>query len=291
MNINSDNLNINQEEDWDIVIESKTSLFDLKLNEVWRYRDLLWLLIRRDFVAFYKQTVFGPIWFFIQPIFTTITFVFVFGKLAGISTDGLPQPLFYLAGITGWSYFSECFLKTSTVLRDNANIFGKVYFPRIIMPLSIVLSNLVKFSVQFLLLVLMILYYYFQGYHFQFTFYIFALPLLILTMATQGLAFGMIISALTTKYRDLALLLAFGIQLLMYATPIAYPLSSLSGTTKVVVQLNPVTYTIEGFRKSLLGIGDFDLIKLLYIIVISILFLLIGLVVFNKVQKDFVDTI
>ena len=291
MNINSDKLNIDQTEDWDIVIESKTSLFDLKLKEVWRYRDLLWLLIRRDFVAFYKQTVFGPIWFFIQPIFTTITFVFVFGKLAGISTDGLPQPLFYLAGITGWSYFSECFLKTSTVLRDNANIFGKVYFPRIIMPLSIVFSNLIKFSVQFLLLVLMILYYYFKGYNFNFSLYIFALPILILTMATQGLAFGLIISALTTKYRDLVLLLTFGIQLLMYATPIAYPLSSLSGKTKELVQLNPVTYIIEGFRKSILGIGDFDLLKLLYIVISSIVFLLIGLVVFNKVEKDFVDTI
>ena len=172
-----------------------------------------------------------------------------------------------------------------------ANIFGKVYFPRIIMPLSIVFSNLVKFSVQFLLLVLMILYYYFKGYNFNFSLYIFALPILILTMATQGLAFGLIISALTTKYRDLVLLLTFGIQLLMYATPIAYPLSSLSGKTKELVQLNPVTYIIEGFRKSILGIGDFDLLKLLYIVISSIVFLLIGLVVFNKVEKDFVDTI
>lgn len=280
-----------QSDKWDIVIDSKTSLFDLKLKEVWRYRDLLWLLIRRDFVAFYKQTIFGPIWFFIQPIFTTITFVFVFGNLAGISTDGLPQPLFYMAGITAWTYFSECFLKTSTVLRDNANIFGKVYFPRIIMPLSIVFSNLVKFSVQFLLLIIMILYYFFKGYQFQFSIYIFALPILILTMAAQGLAFGMIISALTTKYRDLALLLAFGIQLLMYATPIAYPLSSLTKTTKLIVQLNPVTYIIEGFRKSILGVGDFDIIKLLYLVGISVVFLIFGLIVFNKVEKDFVDTI
>jgi lipopolysaccharide transport system permease protein len=280
-----------QSDKWDIVIDSKTSLFDLKLKEVWRYRDLLWLLIRRDFVAFYKQTIFGPLWFFIQPIFTTITFVFIFGKLAGISTDGLPQPLFYLAGITGWSYFSECFLKTSTVLRDNANIFGKVYFPRIIMPLSIVFSNLVKFSVQLILLIVMILYYYFAGYKYQISIYILALPILILAMAAQGLAFGMIISALTTKYRDLALLLAFGIQLLMYATPIAYPLSSLKGNTRFVVQLNPVTYIIEGFRKSILGVGDFDIIKLLYLVVISTIFLVIGLIVFNKVEKDFVDTI
>lgn len=281
----------NQVEDWDIVIESKTSLFDLKLKEVWRYRDLLWLLIRRDFVAFYKQTVFGPIWFFIQPIFTTITFVFVFGRLAGISTDGLPQPLFYLAGITGWSYFSDCFLKTSTVLRDNANIFGKVYFPRIIMPLSIVFSNLVKFSVQLLLLIITIAYYCFVGYKFQFSIYLLTLPILILSMALQGLAFGLIISALTTKYRDLALLLVFGIQLLMYATPIAYPLSSLTGKIKFIVQLNPVTYIIEGFRKSILGIGEFNFLKLLYIVLITIIFLFLGLVIFNKVEKDFVDTI
>lgn len=283
--------NISQLDSWDHVIESQTSLVDLKLKEVWRYRDLLWLLVRRDFVAFYKQTVFGPIWFFIQPIFTTITFVFIFGKLAGISTDGLPQPLFYLVGITGWSYFSECFLKTSTVLRDNSNIFGKVYFPRIIMPLSIVFSNLIKFLVQFLLLVFMIIYYWFIGFKFEISYYILVLPVLILTMAAQGLAFGMIISALTTKYRDLALLLAFGIQLLMFATPVAYPISSLTGTSKFVVQLNPVTYIIEGFRKSVLGIGDFDLFKLFYIVTISAVFLIIGVIVFNKVEKDFVDTI
>lgn len=291
MNINSDKLNIDQTENWDIVIESKTSLFNLKLKEVWRYRDLLWLLIRRDFVAFYKQTVFGPIWFFIQPIFTTITFVFVFGKLAGISTDGLPQPIFYLAGITGWSYFSECFLKTSTVLKDNANIFGKVYFPRIIMPLSIVISNLVKFSVQFLLLLLIIVYYLFTGYNFQFSLYILVLPVLILTMAIQGLSFGLIISSLTTKYRDLALLLSFGIQLLMYATPVAYPLSSLSGKIKFFVQLNPVTYIIEGFRKSILGVGEFNFFNLLYTLFISLFLLLFSLLIFNKVEKDFVDTI
>jgi lipopolysaccharide transport system permease protein len=291
MNINSNKLKIDQTEDWDIVIESKTSLFDLKLKEVWRYRDLLWLLIRRDFVAFYKQTVFGPIWFFIQPIFTTITFVFVFGKLAGISTDGLPQPLFYLAGITGWSYFSECFLKTSTVLKDNANIFGKVYFPRIIMPLSVVISNLVKFSVQFLLLLLIIVYYLFTGYNFQFSLYILALPVLILTMAIQGLSFGLIISSLTTKYRDLALLLSFGIQLLMYATPVAYPLSSLSGKIKFFVQLNPVTYIIEGFKKSILGVGEFNFFNLLYTLFISLFLLLLSLLIFNKVEKDFVDTI
>jgi lipopolysaccharide transport system permease protein len=281
----------NEDETWDIVIDSKTSLFDLNLKEVWRYRDLLWLLIRRDFVSFYKQTIFGPLWFFIQPIFTTITFVFVFGRLAGISTDGLPQPLFYLAGITGWSYFSDCFLKTSTVLRDNANIFGKVYFPRIIMPLSIVFSNLVKFSVQLLLLILTIAYYCFVGYKFQFSIYLLALPILILSMALQGLAFGLIISALTTKYRDLALLLVFGIQLLMYATPIAYPLSSLTGKIKFIVQLNPVTYIIEGFRKSILGIGEFNFLNLLYIVLITIIFLFLGLVIFNKVEKDFVDTI
>lgn len=280
-----------EEKEWDIIIEPNVGIFNIKFKEVWLYRDLLFLLVRRDFIAFYKQTIFGPLWFFIQPIFTTITFIFIFGNLAGISTDGLPQPLFYLAGITAWSYFSECLIKTSTVLKDNANIFGKVYFPRIIMPISIVISNLVKFSVQFFLLIVIFFYYKFSGFIFKIDYYLFLLPILIILMAAQGLGLGLIISSLTTKYRDLALLLSFGVQLFMYATPIAYPLSSISGKLKVFVQINPITYIIEGFRKSMFGVGDFDIFKLIYVFSISFLILFLGIVIFNKVEKNFVDTI
>jgi lipopolysaccharide transport system permease protein len=280
-----------EEKHWDTIIEPTVGVFNIKFKEVWNYRDLLFLLVRRDFVAFYKQTIFGPLWFFIQPIFTTITFVLIFGKLAGISTDGLPQPLFYLAGITAWSYFSECLIKTSTVLRDNANIFGKVYFPRIIMPISIVISNLVKFMVQFLLFIVIIIYYLVSGKGFNIDQYILLLPVLIILMAAQGLGLGLIISSLTTKYRDLALLLGFGVQLFMYATPVAYPLNSVSGNVKMLIQLNPITYIIEGFRRSILGVGDFDLFKLAYVFTISIFILFFGIVVFNKVEKNFVDTI
>jgi len=190
--------------EWDLVIEPQHSLLDLNLKDVWRYRDLLWLLVKRDFVSFYKQTILGPLWFFIQPLFTTLIFTFVFGNLAGLSTDGLPQPLFYMAGITAWNYFADCLTKTSTVFKDNANIFGKVYFPRLIMPLSIVVSNLVRFGVQMLLFFLMMAYYAYTGGSFTPNAYVLLSPMLILLMALLGLGLGLVITALTTKYRDLA---------------------------------------------------------------------------------------
>lgn len=278
-------------EDWDLIIEPQNSVFDLKLREVWRYRDLLILFVRRDIVSFYKQTILGPIWFFIQPIFTTLVYVFIFGNLAGLSTDGLPQPLFYLAGITSWNYFADCLNKTSTVFRDNSAIFGKVYFPRIIMPFSIVLSNLLRFGIQMLLFVTALIYYLISGLEISVDFHLLFFPVFVLAMAMQGLGLGMIVSALTTKYRDLAFLLTFGVQLLMYATAVIYPLSSLSGKLYYLVALNPMTFVIEGFRKSLLGVGVFDGFTLAYAIISSSLILLFGLLIFNKVEKDFVDTI
>lgn len=278
-------------DEWDLVIKPQNSLFDLKLRQVWRYRDLLMLFVRRDFVAFYKQTILGPIWFFIQPLFTMAMYVFVFGGLAGISTDGLPQPLFYLVGITAWSYFSECLTKTSTVFKDNSNIFGKVYFPRLIMPLSIVTSNLVKLAVQLLLLLLAMLYYYIKGNHFAPSIYLAFFPLLVLLMALQGLGLGMLISALTTKYRDLALLLTFGIQLLMYATTVIYPLSTLKGKVYWIVALNPMTPIIEGMRLGFLGKGTFALHDLMYAILSTLIIVGLGTIIFNKVEKNFVDTI
>lgn len=280
-----------KEKEWDLIIQPTQKVFSLNLQKIWNYRDLLVLLVRRDFVAFYKQTIFGPVWFFIQPLFTTVIYVFIFGRLASISTEGLPGPLFYLVGITAWTYFSECLTKTATVFRDNINIFGKVYFPRIIMPLSIVVSNLIRFFVQIILLLLMMLYYWFIGENFSVTVYLLLLPVLILLMAAQGLGLGMLISAMTTKYRDLALLLTFGIQLLLYGTTVVYPLSSLTGVPHTIVSLNPMTYVIEGMRKGLLGQGSFTMINFMYISIISLILLFLGAIVFNKVEKDFVDTV
>ncbi|SER31792.1 ABC transporter permease [Pedobacter rhizosphaerae] len=275
-------------------IEAKSSLVDLKLTEVWAYRDLLILLVRRDFVSFYKQTILGPLWFFIQPLFTTIIFTFIFGNLAGISTDGLPKPLFYMAGITAWNYFADCLTKTSTVFRDNAGIFGKVYFPRLIMPLSIVVSNLVRFGVQMLLFVLLIAYYYFTGANFNMSWAICLFPVVVILMALLGLGTGMIISAMTTKYRDLAFLVSFGVQLLMYATTVIYPLSeAMNKYPKYawIIKYNPMTPIIETFRFGFLGEGSFSWASLGYATGITLLFLILGIIIFNKVERNFVDTV
>ena len=282
------------DEHWDLEIKPSNSLFQLHLKDVWAYRDLLLLLVRRDFVSFYKQTILGPLWFFIQPIFTTIIFVFVFGNLAGISTDGLPQPLFYIAGITAWNYFSDCLNKTSTVFKDNANIFGKVYFPRLIMPLSIVASNLIRFGVQMLLFIGMLAYYGFTGTYFGMNWYVLLFPVLVLLMGLLGLGFGLIITAMTTKYRDLAFLVTFGVQLLMYATTVIYPLST--ALTKYpkyawIIKYNPMTPIIETFRYGFLGKGSFSWGSLGYCAGVTLIVTLLGIIIFNKVEKKFVDTV
>ncbi|MBC7759202.1 MAG: ABC transporter permease [Phormidesmis sp. FL-bin-119] len=282
---------LKNENEWDLVIKSQDSLWSLKLGDVWRYRDLLLLMVRRDFVSFYKQTILGPIWFFIQPIFTTLTFTIIFGRLAGISTDGLPQPLFYMVGITMWSYFSESLTKTSTVFRDNAGIFGKVYFPRLIIPLSIVVSNLIKFGVQLSLLAILMLYYSLTGNSFSPSVYLLLFPLLVILMAAQGLGLGMIITAMTNKYRDLSFLLGFGIQLLMYGTPVIYPLSSLPEPYRGYLSLNPMAQIIEIARLGLLGQGYFTWFNFGYTIVITLIILISGILVFNKVEKSFIDTV
>ena len=282
-----------QPEKWDLVIKGHTSLFDVKFKDLWHYRDLLTMFVKRDFVSFYKQTILGPLWFFIQPIFTTIVFSFVFGNLAGISTDGAPKYLFYLTGITSWAYFSDCLTKTSTVFRDNANIFGKVYFPRLIMPLSIVVSNLVRFGVQLLLLICMMVYFYFfpEG-TFHITPAILLFPVLVLLMALLGLGLGLIITAMTTKYRDLTFLVTFGVQLLMYATTVIYPLSyAREKGYDHIVQLNPMTGVIEAFRYAFLGTGEFTAASLGYSAVVTIIILFLGIIIFNKTEKNFVDTI
>lgn len=274
---------------WEIVPES--SLLDIKLKETLEYRDLLWMLVRRDFVSFYKQTILGPIWFFLQPIFTVVIFSLIFGGVAGISTDGLPKPLFYLAGVITWNYFSDCLIKTSAVFRDNAYIFGKVYFPRLIMALSIVFSNLIRFGVQLLLFFIMMLYYGVNGGQYHLTKYIVLFPLLVMLMAGLGLGLGMIISALTTKYRDLAFLVNFGVPLLMYSTTVAYPLSAAPLRFVNVVKFNPMTSIIETFRLGFLGAGTFSWGLLAYTLFITGIILLVGVIVFNKVQKNFIDTV
>ena len=290
--MNNDSLiNKSVTDEWDLVIVPQKSLFDLQLAKVWRYRDLLFLLVRRDFVSFYKQTILGPLWFFIQPLVTTITFTVIFGKLAGISTDGLPQPLFYMAGITTWNYFSDSLTKTSTVFRDNASIFGKVYFPRLIMPLSIVVSNLIKFGIQFLLLVIMMAYFKIQGAAFSPSVYILFFPFLILLMAAQGLGLGLIITAMTNKYRDLAFLVTFGVQLLMYATPVIYPISTVSEKYKWIVSLNPMSAILETSRLGLLGHGYFSWYSFTYTVIVTLLIVFIGSVIFNRVEKSFIDKV
>ena len=281
----------NAAEDWDLIIEGKSSLFDFKLKEVWRYRDLLVMFVKRDFVSFYKQTILGPLWFFIQPIFTTIVFTFVFGNLAGLSTDGLPKSLFYLAGITAWNYFADCLTKTSTVFKDNANIFGKVYFPRLIMPLSIVVSNLVRFGVQLLLFVFVMVYFGLQGANFNVTYAITLFPILVVFMALLGLGLGLIITAMTTKYRDLSFLVTFGVQLLMYGTTVIYPLSAAPEEYRFLIELNPMTGIIEAFRFAFLGQGHLTPTSFAYSGIFAIGVSLLGMIIFNRTERSFVDTI
>ena len=278
------------QEHWDLHIKSDDNLFDLHLKDLWSYRDLLWLLVRRDFVSFYKQTILGPLWFFIQPIFTTLIYVVIFSKLAKIQTNG-PAPLFYMAGNIAWNYFADCVNKTSTVFRDNANIFGKVYFPRLIMPLSIIFSNLVKFGVQFILFAIMFFYYLAKG-EVSPNWYLLLFPVVIFLMAILGLGIGLIITALTTKYRDLSFVVTFGMQLAMYATPVIYPLSeALKRKHGAIIMANPLSGLIETFRFGFLGKGVAYPNALYYSSAASLILFVIGLIVFNKVEKDFVDTV
>jgi lipopolysaccharide transport system permease protein len=279
------------DDEWSEIIEPRTGLFDLGLRDVWRYRDLVVLFVRRDFVSTYKQTVLGPIWFFIQPLLTTITYIMVFGKIAKLSTDGLPQLPFYLAGVTIWNYFAQTLTNTSTVFTANAAIFGKVYFPRLTMPLSIVLSNLVRFGIQFALFLGVWAYYLITQDTLHPNTYILLTPLLLVLMGLLSLGLGMIFSAMTTKYRDLAMLLTFGIQLLMYATPVIYPMSELPLKYKPFILANPLSPIVETFRYAFLGSGSFSWLYLGYSAIVTLVILVLGTVIFNKVEKSFTDTV
>ena len=279
-------------EDWDLIISSKTRILDLRLTEVWKYRDLLLLFVRRDFVAQYKQTILGPMWHLIQPIFTSIMFLLVFGQIANIPTDGIHPLLFYMSGITLWNYFSACLTSTSNTFTANANIFGKVYFPRLVLPLSVVLSNIVRFLIQFSLLIVLMFYYHFNGYPIHLSIYLLLLPVLVVMMAGIGLGLGIIISSLTTKYRDFTVLLTFAVQLGMYATPIAFPLSFLQNKSyKWILDINPLTSIVEAFRFSIFGKGTFNIASLSYSGVVMVLLVFVGAFSFNKVEKSFMDTV
>jgi lipopolysaccharide transport system permease protein len=286
-------MNKNQE-NWDLVIEPQGSLLNLGIKELLRYKDLLEMFVRRDIVTLYKQTVLGPLWYVIQPLFTTIMFMFVFGNIAGIPTDGIPQPLFYMAGILCWNYFSECLIRTSDTFLTNQNIFGKVYFPRMIVPLSVTISSLLKFLIQLALFIVLYIYFFATGKHVSPNMYAFLFPLLLLMLAGLGLGFGILFSAMTTKYRDLKFLLAFGVQLWMYATPIIYPLSIMERQYSKymwIISYNPVTPIIETFKYGFLGEGIFSWGSLTYSFIFTIAILLTGTIVFNKIERNFMDVV
>ncbi|WP_374361699.1 ABC transporter permease [Cloacibacterium sp.] len=280
----------NKNTEWTNVISSEHSLFKLNLKEVWDYRDLVYMFVKRDFVSSFKQTILGPLWFFINPIFTTVVYLIVFGNIANLSTDGAPKILFYLAGVTLWNYFSSSLGGTSNVFVGNAGIFGKVYFPRLVMPITIVISNLMRFGVQFLLFLVVFFYYWYKG-EVTPNWWVLFTPIFILMMSLFALGVGMIFSSLTTKYRDLSMLLTFGISLYMYATPVIYPTSMLSAKIQPYAKYNPLTGIFEGFKYAWMGVGEFHPIMLVYSSVIILILLAIGTVIFNKVEKGFMDTV
>ena len=278
-------------EGWTTLIRPKENIWKLDIAELWQYRDLLYMFVKRDIVTFYKQTILGPIWFFIQPVFTTIIYMVVFGGLAKISTDSLPQPLFYMSGIVCWNYFSDCLTRTSTTFTANANIFGKVYFPRLIIPFSVVISNMIRLFIQLSLFVLLYIYFMLRGAPVHANAVALLFPFLILLLAGLGLGFGLAFSSMTTKYRDLTFLLTFGVQLWMYATPVIYPLSTISEEYKWIVALNPLTAIIETFKYGFLGQGTFSLLYLTYSLIVTVVLLFAGVVTFNKVQRSFMDVV
>jgi len=277
--------------EFNTVIKPQNKLLEVDFKEIWQYRDLFSMFVKRDTITQYKQTILGPAWFFIQPALTTVMYMIVFGGIAGISTDGLPQPMFYLAGIVCWQYFSDCLNKTSSTFTTNQGIFGKVYFPRMIVPLSTVASNLVRMGIQFLLFVVVYIYYLIMGVHVAPNIYILLLPLVIIMLAGLSLGFGIIISSMTTKYRDLTILFTFIVQLWMYATPIIYPLSTMSPKRQWIMALNPVTSLVETFKYGTMGVGTFSWAQLGYSFCFMVVLLAIGIVVFNKVQRSFMDTV
>jgi homopolymeric O-antigen transport system permease protein len=276
---------------WDMVIQPQRGLLDLRLDELWRARDLILLFVRRDFVAVYKQTILGPLWYLIQPLLTTITFTFIFGNIAKLPTDGLPQFLFYMSGTVVWAYFSSCLTKTSDTFISNANLFGKVYFPRLAVPVSILISNLIAFGIQFGFFLFFMGYFALSGSVLKPNWWILLVPLFILIMAGLGLGLGIIVSSLTTKYRDLRFLVQFGTQLLMYATPVIYPASAIPERFRWIILANPMTPIVEGFRYAFLGAGSVNVGHLLYSLGVTVVIAILGVIMFNRVEATFMDTV
>lgn len=280
-----------EKQEWTIEIKPKKRLLDIDLKGLWLYRDLFYMYVKRDIVTVYKQTILGPLWFLIQPILTTIMYMFVFGGLAGISTDGIPQPLFYMSGILLWNYFNAAFMVSSNVFTANASVFGKVYFPRLVVPLSGITSNLIKFGIQLILFIAIYLYYYIQGVNLTINWTIILFPVLILMIALHAMSWGLIISALTTKYRDLTQLVTFGIQLFMYVTPVIYPLSAAPEKYRIFISLNPLTPIFETFKYSCMGSGSLDWIGLGYSFIVLLITLFLSIIIFNRVERNFMDTV
>ena len=276
---------------WTTIIKPKTGWFDINLKELFQYKDLIIMFVKRDFKTLYKQTILGPLWIIINPLLTTLMFTIVFGNIANISTDGMPQIVFYMLGTTVWTYFSTCLTKTSTTFTGNAAIFGKVYFPRLVTPISTVISGLINFAVQFVMFVCFAIYYYIIGAPIHPNIYILITPLLLLQLACLSLGFGVIISSLTTKYRDLAVLVTFGVQLWMYATPVVYPASQIDGKLKTLMMLNPVSPIVESFRYAFLGSGSIPWNFLGISVITTLVVLFIGVVLFSRVEKTFMDTV
>lgn len=284
----------NTPSEWLFEITPKNKFFSLNLKEVWQYRDLLFLFVKRDVITVYKQTVLGPLWYLIQPLFTSVTFTIIFNNVAGIDTGSVPPFLFNLAGITVWNYFTACLTGTSDTFKANAAIFGKVYFPRIITPLSVVISNIVKFGIQFLIFIGFYIFYYFQGVNLSLNGLILFFPFLIVIMGILGLGLGMLISAMVTKYRDFSHLIGFGIQLLMYLSAVMYPMELIKDKLPSygwLVEYNPLAYIIETARYMLLNVGEVSVLGLSYTLVVTIAVFFVGLLVFNKTEKSFIDTV
>ena len=277
--------------DWSIVIKPKRHWLDVDLKGLWRYSDLYVMYIKRDFITMYKQTVLGPMWFLIQPLFTTIIYMFVFGGLAGLSTDGVPQPLFYMSGVILWSYFSQSFNLCSNVFISNAGIFGKVYFPRLVVPLAYITSSLLKTSVQLAMFVVMYIFFYAQGADIHLNATICLFPLLIVMTGLHAMSWGLIITSVTYKYRDLTQLISFGVQLFMYATPVVYPLSAMPEKYKLLIELNPLTPLFEAFRYGCMGCGQLSWGGLLYSSLFLIAALFLSIVVFSRAERNFMDTV
>lgn len=284
-------LETKEQETWSLIIRPQRAWWDLRLGELWRYRDLVRLFVWRDFVAYYKQTILGPLWYLIQPILTTVVFTVIFGNIAQLSTDGLPPFLFYLAGNTVWTYFSASLTSTSNTFTGNAGLFGKVYFPRLAMPVSVVISQLISFGIRFLVFLGFLIYFIASGTDVHPNWWILMLPILLIIMAGLGLGLGIIVSSLTTKYRDLQQLVAFGVQLLMYGTPVIYPLSSITGGWRWLILANPMTPVVEVFRFAFLGTSGMSPLYLLYSFGFMTLVLVIGVLVFNRVENSFMDTV